>query len=177
MKKYTLVLIIGIVLLNSDSFCDIIITDTHFVNSCIKITNADDYPNISFIAYAEGSTPTGNKIYEVSSRKCLKGCRYCKFSIYAVKKDYIADKNIKRISWPKNKNALKSNITIELYPEYLENPNPITSVRQYYKIAGFTNTSLILYKWKEVFKFDDGRQDSTEIYNYEGDASMLSQDF
>ena len=172
-----LILVLILLICNTYSFCDVILTPTHYVRNCIKIVNIDDYPDICFLACITSDWPVCDKVYEIKSNRCIKKCGYCNFSVYAVRRNYIEGKDIKKMNWSRNNNALKSNYVIEPFSSYLEDTSPISSVTQYYKIAGFTNSSVEVYKWKEVFKFNTVREDSVANYSYSGDISILRQDF
>ena len=69
-----------------------------------------------------------------------------------------------------------SNIYFYPYFEFYVNDSiPISSIEQFYKIEGFTEKSVVLFKWKEISKFNNGKEDSITNYTYDGDLSKLSQ--
>lgn len=157
------------------SYGDVINIGEHYVQKCVMITNIDDYPEVSLL----GFVPTGvinYDTYVISSSQCLtKGYKYNDFNVFAVSKEYLAGKDIKKLDLPRDNNAIPSNIRIEPFGGYLNDSIPISATEQYYKIIGFTANSLVLFKWKEVNKFNNGKPDSTKTYDYEGDLSKLYQ--
>ena len=162
-------------LVSKISYCDVIVGNTHYVDKCVKITNIDDYPEVSLLGFIPPSAIQYDT-YVINSKDCLtKGYKYNDFNVYAVKKEYLTGKDIKKINLPKDPNAFPSNFHIELYGGYLNDSIHISGIEQYFKIVGFTANSLVLYKWKEVNKFNNGKPDSTSTYTYDGDKSKLYQ--
>jgi len=177
MKKLICLLVLIPFLLSKTCFGDVIVTDVHHVEKCVKITNIDDYPEISLVgAVIPPNDPFDTEFYILTSSECLpRNFRNCDFNIYALSKDYLKGKDLQKIDFPKDPNAIASNIKIEPSGGYINDSIPISEIQQYYKIAGFTKTSLILYKWKEVNKFNNGKPDSTSTYTFDGDISKLYQ--
>ena len=175
MKKHIIFLVFVLVLMNKTGYCDVIEINTHYVDKCVKITNIDDYPEVSLLGFIPPSAAPYDT-YVINSIDCLtKGYKYNNFNIYAVKKEYLIGKDIKKIDLPRDPNASPNNIHIELYGGYINDSISISSIEQYYKIVGYTTTSVVLYKWKEVNKFNNGKPDSTSTYTYQGDSSQLYQ--
>jgi hypothetical protein len=145
----------------------------------VKITNADDYPEVSLLGLVLPILDIFNTHVNIitSSEYLPRNYRNCEFYIYALSKEYLKGKDLQKIDFAKNPNALASNIRIVPFNGYLNDSISISisEIHQYYKIAGFSKTSVILYKWKEVNKFNNGKPDSTSTYAYEGDASQLYQ--
>lgn len=177
MKTYRFILIAAFFLFSSIAYGDIVPSNSHLVNKCVRITNMEDYPSVALLGhFVTTSMRSEYSTNLVSANKCLETTnKYTRLYIYAVKKDYIAGKDISSIDWSKDPIALKCNISFEdIYEGYVSDSDPITAIEQYYKIVGFTNTSVVLYKWKEVRKYK-GKRNTTELFNYEGDLSKLSQ--
>lgn len=175
MKKHILFFVIAFSLISKIGVCDVIPSNSHYVQKCVKITNLEDYPEVSLIGFMLPS-PTGSDNYLITSTKCLtRGYYFDYFNVFAVKKEYLIGKNIQKLDFTKDPNALPSNISIEPSGGYFDNSNPISSIEQYYKIIGFSETSVILLKWKEVNKFNNGKPDSTSTYTYNGELSKLYQ--
>jgi hypothetical protein len=144
------------------------------VETCVKITNLTDYTDISLLGYVTG--PKSIPTYLITSSECLvKGYKYNTLNIFAVKNSYLSDKDITTIDWLKDNSVIKSNIPIESFGEYLSNSIPISAINQFYRIVGFTETSVVLYKYMEVNKFNNGKSDSVITYTYAGDSTLLSQ--
>jgi len=175
MKKYRFLLVITFLMLSKISFCDVIPGNAHLVNICAKITNIEDYPEISLLVFYQRAY-AGDKTYKVVSSECLKECyKYNEICIYAVSNKYLQGKNIENINWPNDKNAIKSNLFQIPYIGYIYDSNPISSVERFYKVEGFTDTTVILFKWKEVTQFFWPKPDSIKTYNFDGDTTKLSQ--
>lgn len=163
------------VLLSHVSFGDIIISNTHFVAKCVKITNMDDYPDVTFIGY---SMLLGQmrQVAELSSSECLdKGYRLNNYIVFAVNKSYLKGKEISKVNFPKDPNALPSDIAIEPYKGYVWDSIPISAIEEYYKVVGFSDSNVILSKWKQVTKYNNGKPDLIETFTYNGDVSPLYQ--
>lgn len=175
MKKPIYLFVFISFLLSNTCMGDVIPGDSHYVEKCVKITNVDDYPEISFLGFVI-NFDVSSFTNIITSSECLsKGYRFNDFNIFAVSKVYLKGKDIQKIDFPKDPNAIASNIKIEPSSGYINDSIPISGIQQYFKIVGFTKTSLILYKWKEVNKFNNGKPDSTSTFAYEGDVSQLYQ--
>jgi hypothetical protein len=146
------------------------------VEKCIKITNLSDYPEISLLGIIYELQGGIGDAYIVNSDVCLnRGYRMCKFEIYAAKNNYLAGRNLIETDWESNENALLSSIPLEPYKGYVYDSNPLNKIEEYYKIAGFTETSIVLYKWKEIMQYNNGLEDSVKTFEYNGDIQGLSQ--
>ncbi|HLN72960.1 MAG: T9SS type A sorting domain-containing protein [Methylococcaceae bacterium] len=147
------------------SYGDVILENTHHVSKCVKITNIDDYPDVCFLVYVNEvmSYPT----YIVSSSDCLtKGYKYNVLNLLAVNKSYMSGKDMSKINWLKDAHALPSNIRIDPEGGYVDDSIPISGIDEYYKVVGFSNTNVILYKWKQVTKYNNGKPDLIENFEY-----------
>jgi hypothetical protein len=78
---------------------------------------------------------------------------------------------------PNDPNAIVSDVSIYPNGYYIHDSIPINSVDQFYKIMGFTDSSVVLFKWKEITRFNNDTPDKTETYEYNGDSTLLSQQF
>jgi hypothetical protein len=175
MKTNKLILVILGLLIFRISNGDVIPPNAHYVVKCVKITNLNDYPEISLIGDVRDAGGFDFS-YIISSTACLvKGYKFNQFTVYAVSNNYLAGKDIDDVDWTNDKNAFKSNISIEPYAGYYANSNPTDSIDQFYKIMGFTVSSVILHKWKEITRFNNEKPDSVILYSYEGDPLSLSQ--
>ena len=175
MKKFIYLLVLIPFSISKLSFGDVIVIGVHYVEKCVKVTNIEDYPEVSLLGFVPPSAAPYDT-YIINSKDCLtKGHKYNDFNVYAVNKEYLIGKDIKKLDLPRDPNASANNIHIELYGGYLNDSIPISGIEQYYKIAGFSTTSVILYKWKEITKFNNGKPDSTSTYTYQGDSSQLYQ--
>lgn len=175
MKKRIIFLLVVLLVLSKISYGDVIPGYFHTIVKCVKITNVDDYPDVSLL----GFIPPGSiywDSYVVTSSQCLtRGYFPVDFNIFAVNKSYLIGKDIKKLDLPKDPNAIQANIHIDPLGYHVNDSIHISSIEEYYKIVGFSETSVILHKWKEVTKFNDGTPDSTKTFAYEGEVSQLSQ--
>jgi hypothetical protein len=175
MKTYKLYLFIVLYLLCRISYCDIIPPNSHYVNKCVKITNVNDYPDISLLGVIN-DVLYDQTTYLIGPTTCLyKGRGSNCLTIYGVNNSYLTGKDIATIDWSKDKHALKTNIQINPDGGYADNSNVIYSVKQYYRIVGFTDNSVVLYKCKEVDYFCNGSIAVSSIGKYRGDSTKLSQ--
>lgn len=175
MKTYKLYLFIVLCLACRNASCDLIPPNSHFVNKCVVITNVNDYPDISLLG---ATTCAANcpAVYIIGPATCLeKGYKLNCLAIYAVSKSYLAGKDITKIDWSNDKHAFKSNIQIDPSGDYADNSNLIYSINQYYKIVGFTDNSVELYKYKEVDYFCNGSIAVSSSGKYTGDSTKLYQ--
>jgi len=174
MKMKTIVTLMLIIIPSYIALADIIPENHHYVEKCVKITNLSEFNDISLLGFVPGPLPF--ETYLISSTECLqKGYKLNTLSIYAVEKAYLLDKNITSIDWSKDNHSIKSNIQVDCGGGYVPNSDPTSAINQFYKIAGFTENTLVLYKWMEINKFNNGKPDSISTYNYDGDSTILSK--
>jgi hypothetical protein len=176
MKKYRHIVVFVFLILSKLSYCDVIPANCHSATMCVKITNIDSYPEISLLGfYIDGVCPC-KTTYEIVSSECLHaGSQFDSHYIYAVKKSYITGKDIKTINWTKDINAVKSNIYINPRRVLVPDSLSIFSFEQFYEIVGFTDSSVVLFKWKEITKNNDGNLYSYKEYYFEGNLLKLYQ--
>lgn len=173
--KTSVLLFLLTVLFSKISFGDVIMPNTHYVDKCVKITNVDDYPDISLVGFTFPDFADASA-YVLSSSACLtKGYKFNSFAVFAINKSYLAGKDISKIDFPRIAKAFPSNLPIEPYGGYLHDSIPISGIEEFYKIAGFTDSKVILYKWKQITKYNNGKADLTQVFEYEGDVSQLYQ--
>lgn len=53
---------------------------------------------------------------------------------------------------------------IEPSGEYIDNSNPLVQEDIEYSIVGFSKTTVMLRKSKQVSKYNDGRPDKSEVF-------------
>jgi hypothetical protein len=173
--KIVLLALLG-VSLQFITYGDVIFPDTHSVNYCPKIINLDKYPEISLIGYVLDGGGF-NYCYLISDTICLeKGPNQLSgFILCAVSEIYMEyiNNDIDKIDWEHDKNAYRSSVIQPNPRYYVNNTNPLSSLDSYYKIMGFTDSSLIVYKCKDVFGFSNGTPDSVIYYEFNGDSTML----
>lgn len=156
---------------------DVIIIDLHVVNKCIKITNLNDYPEISLIGICYSLPGKGNNnVYLVSTDMCLFTTNHLnKFEVRAVRNDYLTGKNLEETDWASDEHALKSSICFAPYSESVPDSNPLTGIEEFCQIVGFTDSSVVMYKWKEIRRYNNGLADSVKTFEYSGNLQSLSQ--
>jgi len=128
----------------------------HYVTLCTKITNLNEYPEISLLGYVKSYMGSSFHTYQLLSNQCLtKDYKYNTFCLYAVKKTYLEGKVISTMDLPNDKNAVKASIALDPSDGYyVADSNPLISEEDFYKIIGFTDTSIVLNIWKVVSKFN-----------------------
>ena len=175
MKAYKFCLFLDFCLLCRISFCDIIPSNSHYVEKCVQIVNVADYPAVSFLGIIN-CLADGQSTYLIGPTTCLhKGYWHNCLTIVGVNKSYLAGKDITKIKWCIDKNAVKANIQIDPGGGYADNSNLIYSIKQFYRIVGFNDSSVILYKCKEIDYFNNGSIAVNSSGKYDGDSTKLSQ--
>lgn len=163
--KNTILLILFLII-SKTTYCDEVPGNSHGVGKCVKIINADDFPDFYILACTQH--PTGGvQTYIVNSNNCLcKGYHLNMFYILAIKKSDVGTKNIDTTNWLVDKNILKSNIYIEPDGGYVTYTDPVAYIEEFYTIFGFSDSTVNLFKCKEIVHAIDGRPLSTKIYSY-----------
>lgn len=170
-------------LIKENAYCDILPDNSHRVEIRAKITNLKEFSDIVIleIVYNRGS----KEIHRLKSDGCLfEGYSGCYLEdIYAVRKDYLSQKKknkygkdinyLYNYDWSKDNNAVKSSIEIHTGARILENSDPTTFIEEFYRIIGFTDTSVVIFKWKEVKTFNNGMPASIKTYTYDKDTTKL----
>jgi len=157
-------------------YCDVIPENSHYVEKCVKIININDFDSLVLLGWKWFPGNYLEGVYEISSESCLnKGYKFNRFEIFAVHRSYIIGKDIVQIDWPNDKHALHSNMSIDPYYGYVNNWNPLNRVEEYYSILGFTDDSIVFFKTKEVFGYNNGSADTEVNYEYTGDPTLLNQ--
>jgi hypothetical protein len=176
MKPMSLLLSGICILLFQYAYCDIIPENSHAFQKCVKITNIEEYDNLNLAGFVQNMIGDDYS-YIISSSDCLtKGYKFNSLTIFAFSSGYLVDKNLDEIDFANDPCALRSSIDIDPSGGYIHDSVPIERIEEFYKILGFTDTSFILFKWKEVTGYNNGLEDSVKIYSYTGDISMLSQE-
>jgi len=161
--------------LNRSVFCDIIPENSHWVDKCVKITNIDDFGNVYFIGYNPDSAALPEDPYLIRSNECLtKGYKFNYFEVWAIDKGNFTEQEVLNFDYPNEYGAVKSNIQIDPYEGYVHDSIPLDAIAEFYHILGFTWNSVVLYKWKDVYSFNNGNPDSVNYYEYDGDSAQLA---
>lgn len=174
MKKIFLLTIL--LAFSNVTYCDIIPENSHSVDKCVKIINSADFPEIVLIAYTE-YPGGGSNAFVIEPNSCIeKGYKFNSLKILAIKKSYLTNKNLDSINWKNDKNIFRANIDIESYGGYVDNLTPISSIEEYYKIESFQDSTLVLYKSKEVTKFNNDRPVSIKTFSYKSGVACLDKE-
>ncbi|MDD5186253.1 MAG: hypothetical protein PHS84_13415 [Paludibacter sp.] len=171
--KYAILLLLAI--LTTKSQGDIIIAGQPAAIHA-RIINLNDYPDIAvFSVWDCLAVPKPIQSNRVESGSWIRMHILCPITLYAVKNKYIENLDVKEINWKDDQNILKSNLTIEGTTSDL--PKSVRVVEIDYKIAGFNDTLMVLYKSKQVYKYGKFQPDSVKYFDYEGDLSKIRQNF
>jgi hypothetical protein len=186
MKKVIPVIFVAILLFSGLAVADSIPDNSHYVDRDVKVVNLGEFPEITLIGVSNhpGDWATIDELYEITPQTSLhKGYKFNSFKVYAVDKKYFdtvgyIDLKTQRVKKPGNcpkgkcfkevivdENALISNIDIEPEGNYVDNSNPLASEDYEYTIAGFSGAKFILYKSKEILKYNDGRADEVKTFD------------
>lgn len=176
--KYSILLVLTILTINTQG--DIIISKTGTVNKH-RIINLTDYPDITvFAVFKDEDLPQYahmgfTRVYQERNGVIMKHI-HCSAKLFAVKKEYLKNRDDKDIDWEDKKNVISSNITI--LSDYDKTAlKGIREVEHTYEIVGFNDTTMVLHKTKQVFKYWEKKADLVKNYDYEGDLSKLHQTF
>ena len=101
--------------------------------------------------------------------------RFCPITIYAVKREYLKAMGIKNIDWENDKHVIKSNLIIDAKKSNAE--TPILMLQLNYKIAGFQDSSIVIYKSSSTVIYKNDKPNFVQQYGYIGDRSKLRQKF
>lgn len=154
---------------------DIIPEDYHLFERCIKITNPNEFENVSIVGYVV-EINGDNYAYKVESDECLsKGYKFNYFKLFAVNSDYISDKKLNNIDFPNDPHSIKSNIIIDPVKGFCHDSISISRINSFYKILGFTDSTFVLFKWKEVKEFSDGTPDTVVLFENQTDSDQYKK--
>lgn len=173
-KTITILFLVCFMFLLHPAKGDVIPPNSHYVSKCVLITNISEYVDVKLLGYVRFIGNEHIDTYVINQEECLtKGYKFNTLEIYAVHSTYINGKSLGGLDLPHDKNALKSSIDINPYYGYVDNSNPLCEVNEFYKIAGFTPTSVVLFKWKEIRRFNNGTPEQIDEYSYDDDVNSL----
>jgi len=181
MKKIIIICMICIIPLFMCA--DVAPSDKRLVQNCIRITNVDDYQEISLLGFIVGPTYDSPHFFEIKNEDCLeKGYKFNDLGLFWAQKKYVDSIGIDKI-------IINSNIGPDLYgdayfKQITNDPNIffITSaldpgdfwVDDYmelksqisdYEIAGFIGDEIVIYLVRQIKKYDNGDED-IETFDY-----------
>ena len=160
-----------------NSYCDIVPDNGHYVDKCVTITNLDEYPDVALLGCIIDFSED-NFCYQILESECLYKIYWGNgFIVYAVPASYLIGKNISAMDLPHDPIAIKANVTINPQGFYCPANSPLKRVEQYGRIMGFTDSTVVLFQWKEVMQYYGNLPDSVRYFEYDGDTSAFSQEF
>jgi len=172
--KYTLLLVLAISAVRV--YGDVIITSYSPSMVLVKIDNLKEYPDIQIVGLGDYLTfSASNRVDMIDSSSYIDAFRISPIAFYAVKKSYIEKVGIDIIDWKKDKNVIKSDVSIR--PSVKSSKPNLESVEIHYSIVGFYKKSMVMYRSAQIIKYKDGRPDSVERFAYEGDITKLRKSF
>lgn len=143
---------------------------------CVQLENLADYPDISVIGLPINiGSKKSISAFEFKSGFSYIVQRLCPITIYAINREYLKLMGIKNIDWENDKHVIKSNLKIDA--NECNDKSPIKMVQFYYKIAGFLDSRIIIYKSSSTVICKDVKPNFVQIYGYPGDSSKLRQKF
>lgn len=143
---------------------------------CVQLENLADYPDISVIGLPKNmGYKKSNSAFEFKSGASYLIQRFCPITIYAINREYLKVMGIKNIDWENDKHVIKSNLIMDAKKCNME--TPIIMVQLNYKIAGFLDSRVVIYKSSETVICKDIKPNFVQNYGYPGDSSKLRQKF
>ena len=141
---------------------DIIPIGQKTIGYCVKIQNADSFPDVSIILVVKPISNTNYEHKEIKSSDCLNmGYKFNNSSIYSINKTYLNKKGIDAIDYFNDKNALLTNISVPaLTFQIVQEDSPVKSISEFYRVLGFNDTSTIIYLCKRISLYNDDHRDS-----------------
>lgn len=137
-------------------FADVVLgPEYHYVTSCLKLDNLNEFPEINLVGYTTGPVG-GGRLYLINENQCLQFGRYGGLNVYAVDKNYLNGKNLEDIYVPSDKNFIISNLTDFYNGGYVNNTNPLKSQNSSYKILGFSGNKFIFYESERISSYTNG---------------------
>lgn len=173
-----IILICTSLIVSSLAWCDIVPENSHAVSKKVRIVNTKEYPDICLLGciYSPGQ---GNlmTIYEIDSKTNLyKGYKFDGFKVVAVQKFRLPIPKMNQEKWLEDSKPLTSIIWIDPYGGYVDNFDPVFSVDEEYKIAGITDTTLLIYRSKEVKKTINGTPVSYKLFRWNHGKTVVSKE-
>jgi len=141
---------------------------------CASVQNLSNYPNIALIGFTEGfALSKPNVVFNIKSGSYFMIQIYNPITLYAVKMEYLEKMGIHGIDWKNDKNVMKSNLTISA-KSFKVKPL-IYMVKLDYRIAGFTDSTIVLYKYAQTSCFSNGKPDLIQKYEFTRALPKLHQ--
>jgi len=173
---------------------DIMNSNQHQVQRCLKIVNIDKFPDLALVGFYTGVMLENNKnyiAYQVKNNECLtKGYKFNKLNLYWVTQKKFASLNLNNLILNTKKVAsggwdAKGNVTyydvyspknLELLTENIESGNSVVDNTDHliketleYSLLKNSDGNLSLYKSKRITDYNDGSQQKIETFQTSGD--------
>ena len=143
---------------------------------CVQLENLADYPDISIIGLPMNmGYKKSNSAFEFKSGTSYLIQRFCPITIYAINREYLKVMGIKNIDWENDTHVIKSNLIIDA--KKCNSGTPILMVQLNYKIAGFLDSRVVIYKSSQTGIRQDIKHNFVQTFGYPGDSSKLRQKF
>jgi len=141
--------------------------NSHYVQRCVKIINVDDFPDFAILACIKSPTRKEWESNLINSKDCIeKGYKFNMLYIMATRRSYLENKVSDSINWLNDRNVIESSISINSGGTSISNEEPISSIEEYYEIVEITNTNFVIYKCKELIRYNDGRPITLKNFPY-----------
>ncbi|MCE3230071.1 MAG: hypothetical protein K0S32_4622 [Bacteroidetes bacterium] len=157
-------------LLSYWSSADVIPDNSHYVYKCVKIINAENFPDFLLVGLSVHPTDTAGigDPFLIEPKTCIeKGYKFNRLYIFAIRKDHLGNRKLDSVRWMKDTTVLRANVHIEPEGGYEDNANHLLKLDEYYMIVGFTDTSVILHKCMEVIGYNDATPTVVKNYLYQ----------
>jgi hypothetical protein len=158
MKK---IIILGLILLGFGFSsllvrADVISPGYHYINRCVKVTNLDDFSNISLIAYIVDRIGPSNNINEIKNNECIsKGYKFNSINVYWNDKD-------KSSIIDENKLLIKDfDASIS---KYIEEKEPLIKEEVEYSLVKSSSGIYSLEKTKVISYYNNGEPNKIETF-------------
>ena len=140
----------------------------------VSIQNLDSYPEVVLFGVHEGIALTkSNNYFRIKPGEKYRIPEYAPLKFYAVSKAYLDKTGISNIEWETNKNVIKSNLVIDV--KKFKEKAPIVEIVMDYKIAGFDDKGIVLYRSQQKYSYNNGKPALVLPFEYKGDLTKLHQ--
>lgn len=175
MKNPTVPIILLVLAFCLNAKSDVIISRENTRPSVyVSIQNMDSYPDVVLIGVRDGLALTkANNYFRIKPGEQYRIQEYAPLKFYAVSKAYLDKTGISNIDWETNKQVVKSNLAIDR--KIFKEKTPIIEIVIDYKIAGFDNKGLVLYRTQQKYVYNNGKHDLILPFEYKGDLTKLRQ--
>lgn len=141
----------------------------HYVDSCVKITNLNEFPDIIFIADYTGASADGTKGFLINNNECIKeGYKFSSLYIFWVTKDKFKSIDLNNIKVNSSYIPVDLNLLSARVPFYageLEDSTHIKAIITEYLIKQNNNSLMSLNKSKETTEYNNGTSNKVETFS------------